>query len=255
MPHVDSDEVKIHYVDEGVGPAIVLIHGFASSVQGNWRATGVIDALVRSGRRVVAVDCRGHGESEKPHDPAQYAGTVMADDVIRVLDVARVPYADLMGYSMGGYLAASLLIRHPQRFRSAILAGVGEMVERGGPDPERSRRIAEALAAPSIDAVTDPLGKQFRRFAERNGNDLLALAAMQRSERAGFPREALAQLRMPVLVLVGAEDTLARGAQQLADRIPTARFRTVRGDHLTAVNEEYIEAVLSFLGEVSPVPV
>ncbi len=255
MPYVLSDGVKIRYIDEGVGPAIVLIHGFASSIEGNWRATGVIDALVRSGRRVVAIDCRGHGGSEKPHEPQRYGGSAMIDDVIRVLEVARVPYADLMGYSMGGFLAASLLVRHPQRFRSAILAGVGDMVERGGPDPERSRRIAEALAAPSLEAVADPLGRQFRRFAERSGNDLLALAALQRSQRDGFSPEALAQVRVPVLVLVGRDDALAQGAERLAERIPTARFQRVRGDHLTAVNEEFIDAVLAFLTETSPVPV
>lgn len=253
MPTVLSAGVPIHFVDEGTGPAIVLVHGFASSFTGNWRATGVIAALVGAGRRVVALDCRGHGESGKPHDPAAYAGTAMADDVIAVLDHLAIPEADIMGYSMGGFLTASLLVRHPSRFRSAILAGVGDMVNQGGPDPERGERIAEALLAPSAEAVTDPVARTFRRFAERNGNDLVALAALQRAERFRYDPARLADVRIPVMVLVGREDALAQTADRLAARLPNACLRTVPGDHLTAVNADFIREVLAFLDEVSPV--
>jgi pimeloyl-ACP methyl ester carboxylesterase len=213
----------------------------------------VIAALVGAGRRVVALDCRGHGESGKPHDPAAYAGTAMADDVIAVLDHLAIPEADIMGYSMGGFLTASLLVRHPSRFRSAILAGVGDMVNQGGPDPERGERIAEALLAPSAEAVTDPVARTFRRFAERNGNDLVALAALQRAERFRYDPARLADVRIPVMVLVGREDALAQTADRLAARLPNARLRTVPGDHLTAVNADFIREVLAFLDEVSPV--
>jgi len=253
MPTLRSADVPIHFVDEGAGPAIVLVHGFASSIAGNWRATGVIDALTAAGRRVVALDCRGHGESGKPHDPAAYAGTAMADDVIALLDHLGLSQADIMGYSMGGFLTASLLVRHPGRFRSAILAGVGDMVNQGGPDPERSRRIAEAMLAPSLDAVQDPVARTFRRFAERNGNDLAALAALQQAERFRFDPAKLSVVRVPVLVLVGRDDVLAQTADRLAARIPGGRLRTVPGDHLTAVNADFIREVVAFLDEVSPV--
>lgn len=254
MPSFLSSGVRIHYLDEGSGRPIVLVHGFASNIRGNWRATGVVDALVAARRRVLALDCRGHGESEKPHDPAAYAGTAMADDVVALLDHVGVGEADIMGYSMGGFLTASLLVRHPTRFRSAILAGVGDMVNQGGPDPERSRRIAEAMLVPSAEAIADPVARTFRRFAERNGNDLAALAALQRAERFRFDPAQLGEVAVPVMVLVGSEDALAATADRLAARFPNARLRTVPGDHLTAVNEEFIRAVLEFLAEVAPVP-
>src|SRR3990172_7413846 len=126
MPAFDSGGVTINYVVEGSGATIVLVHGFASSLEGNWRAPGIIDALVGAGRRVVALDCRGHGESGKPHDPVPYDDTKMADDVIALMDHLGIGVADLMGYSMGGFLSASLLVRHPERFRSVILSGVGD---------------------------------------------------------------------------------------------------------------------------------
>src|SRR5437773_12345851 len=126
MPFFDSSGVQINYITEGEGPPIVLVHGFASSLQGNWRATGVIGALTNAGRRVVALDCRGHGHSEKPHDPAAYEGTSMSDDVIALMDHLQIQQADLIGYSMGGFIAASLLTRQPERFHTVILSGVGD---------------------------------------------------------------------------------------------------------------------------------
>lgn len=253
MATFESGGLALHYLDEGTGPAIVLVHGFASSIAGNWQATGVVDALKKAGRRVVALDCRGHGQSAKPHDPAAYAGTAMADDVLALMDHLGIQRADIMGYSMGGFITASLLVRYPDRFRSAILAGVGDMVNRGGPDPERSRRIAAAMLAPSANDVEDPVARTFRRFAERGGNDLAALAAMQRAERFRFDPNRLGEVAIPVLVLVGREDELAQTADRLAARIPGARLATVPGNHLTAVNAEFIGEVLTFLGEVSPV--
>ncbi|MGE5597160.1 MAG: alpha/beta fold hydrolase, partial [Hyphomicrobiales bacterium] len=115
MPTIESGGLTINYIDEGQGQPIVLVHGFASSLQGNWRATGVVDALVNDGRRVVALDCRGHGRSDKPHDPEAYGGTKMADDVVNLADHLGIEKPDLMGYSMGGGIAASLLARFPQR--------------------------------------------------------------------------------------------------------------------------------------------
>jgi pimeloyl-ACP methyl ester carboxylesterase len=80
MSSFDSSGVEINYVVEGGGAPVVLVHGFASSLQGNWKDTGVIPALVAAGRQAVALDCRGHGRSGKPHDPTAYAGTAMAGD-------------------------------------------------------------------------------------------------------------------------------------------------------------------------------
>jgi pimeloyl-ACP methyl ester carboxylesterase len=117
MASFDSSGVEISYVVEGRGPPIVLVHGFASNLQGNWRATGVIEGLMNAGRQAVALDCRGHGRSAKPHDPQAYKGTAMADDVIALMDHLGLAQADLMGYSMGALIASSLLVRKPERFQ------------------------------------------------------------------------------------------------------------------------------------------
>jgi pimeloyl-ACP methyl ester carboxylesterase len=249
MPTLDSAGVRIHYVAEGSGPPVVLVHGFASSVRGNWRAPGIIDALVAAGRRVVALDCRGHGESARPHDPEAYGGGHMADDVVAVMDAAGIERADLMGYSMGGFISASLLVDRPGRFDRVILSGVGDALVTGGRGRRGGEAIATALEAGTRSGITDARARAFRAFAEQNGNDMAALAAIQRSTRP-FDGAKLAGVRNPVMVLIGEGDALVGSADALAAAIPGAKLVKVPGDHLTAVlKPEFRQAVLSFLAE------
>ena len=247
MPTIDSGGVPISYVVEGSGLPVVLVHGFASSVRGNWRGPGIIDALVAAGRRVVALDCRGHGASGKPHDPEAYSGTHMADDVIAVMDREGVARADLMGYSMGGFIAASLLVRRPERFGRVILAGVGDALVTGGRGRRGAEAIASALESETRGGITDARARAFRSFAEQQGNDMAALAAIQRSTRE-FDRGKLAEVRNRVMVLIGEGDVLVGPADQLAAAIPGARLVKVPGDHLTAVvKPEFREAIVGWL--------
>jgi pimeloyl-ACP methyl ester carboxylesterase len=254
MPTFESDGLNINYVVEGTGPTIVLVHGFASSLDANWRATGVIDALVAAGRQVVALDCRGHGASDKPHEPSAYSGTKIADDVIELMDYLEIRVADVMGYSMGGGIAASLLARHPQRFRTVIFGGVGDAVLAGGRGPAGSAAIAAALEADDPKAFADPVARSFRVFAERSGGDLLALAAIQRSERGGYDPEVLKKAICPVMVIVGENDTLIGSADKLAATIPGTWYVKVPGDHITAFNApNYRNEVVAFLHRASPI--
>lgn len=248
MPTIDSGGVTISYVVEGSGFPVVLVHGFASSVRGNWRGPGIIDALVAAGRRVVALDCRGHGASGKPHDPESYSGSRMTDDVIAVMDHEGIERSDLMGYSMGGFIAASLLVRQPERFGRVILAGVGDTLATGGGRGRRgSEAIANALESETRGGINDARARAFRSFAEQQGNDMAALAAIQRSTRE-FDRAKLAEVRNAVMVLIGEGDVLVGPADALAAAIPGARLVKVPGDHLTAVvKPEFREAIVGWL--------
>ncbi|HVN86215.1 MAG TPA: alpha/beta fold hydrolase [Candidatus Binatia bacterium] len=248
MSRFDSHGVAIAYETLGVGRPIVLIHGFASTRTINWKNPRWFDTLAEVGRQVIALDCRGHGQSDKPHDPAAYHPDHMAGDVIRMMDVLGIERADLMGYSMGGRIAAGLLARHPERFESVVLAGIGS---RGVTSPRPgAEATARALEVADPNAIVEPSGRAFREFAEHYRNDLHALAACMRGfATAAVDAADLQRTRVPVLIVVGEKDELVGDPQPLAALIPTARVVMIPGrDHLSTVGDRrYKEAVVDFL--------
>src|ERR1700741_313642 len=181
----DSDGVRLAFIDEGAGDPVLLIHGFASSARANWIEPGWVSLLTKSGYRVIAIDNRGHGESEKLYDRALYTAPLMAEDARRLLDHVNAPRADVMGYSMGARITAFLALAHPARVRSAIFAGLGGNMVRpmAGTGP-----IAHALEPASIDDVTNATARTFRAFAEKTGGALKALAACIRGSREPITR-------------------------------------------------------------------
>lgn len=246
-----SDGVEIAYIDysppvDGSAEPILLIHGFASNTSANWIKTSWIETLTAAGRRVVAFDNRGHGESEKLYGLEDYGAPLMAEDARRLLDHLEIPSADVMGYSMGARIAAFLTLHHPERVRSLVFAGLGVNMVRGmaGTGP-----IAHALEAPSLEAVTNPTARTFRLFAEQTNSDLRALAACIRSSRAKIAPEDLAKITCPVLVAVGSEDVIGGSPDALAALIPGGLALTIEGrDHMKAVGDNaYKTAVLDFL--------
>jgi len=249
LHQIDSfDGIRIAYLDRGEGAPVLLLHGFAADHRGNWEAPGIIDALVAAGRRVIALDARGHGASDKPHDPAAYADPAMERDPQSVLDRLGIAQADVAGYSMGAMTAARLAASEPSRVRSMILAGVG-----GNATPPRpggaDSKLAAALETEDASRVRDPLAKGFRIFAQRSGADRLALAAIERAgaNRSPIRFEAIA---MPVLVLAGEADALIQPPAELAARLSNARLERVPGDHLSAVGQPaFKDAIVRFFSE------
>lgn len=242
-----NDGVRLAWEDVGEGEPIVLVHGFASDRVQNWRAPGWYQTLTGAGRRVVALDCRGHGESDRPHDPESY-GDRMADDVVAVMDAAGVDSAvDVMGYSMGGMIAMGLAMRHPSRLRRMIVAGVGESYFDDA--PKRRLAIADALAVDDVRTLTDPVQRQFRLFAGQKGKDLAALAACMRKARTIYTADELGRWPGAVLVVCGETDNLTGNPQGLAQAFPNGRSKVVPGrDHMTAVGDKvYKQAVLEFI--------
>lgn len=248
MPHFSHDGVTIAFLDQGEGEPIVLVHGFASNKEVNWVAPGWVATLTGAGRRVIALDNRGHGASSKLYDPAAYHSGLMAEDVRCLLDHLGLPRADVMGYSMGARITAFLALAHPTRVRSAVLGGLGiRLVEGVGlPNPEM---ILRALEAPAMADVTDPTGRMFRSFAEQTRSDLRALAACLRGSRQILKRDDLRRFTVPLLVAVGTEDRVAGSPHELAALIPGARPLDIANrDHMLAVGDRAFKAaVLDFL--------
>jgi pimeloyl-ACP methyl ester carboxylesterase len=249
MAQFKSGDFTLAYDDVGPrnGPAIVLVHGFSANRNENWQRTGWYGAFERKRMRCLAFDHRGHGESDKPHDPAAYGRDNMTDDIFALMDHAGLEEADVRGFSMGAGCALVAAIRAPHRVHNLILGGVGGKIFDREHDGEF--RMAKAMETDAPSTITEPMLKSFRQFADEQGEDRLALAACTRAQSTPIDKDALARLTMPVLVVAGAYDALAGDPQGLADLIPGARAITLPGcDHFSAIAHGlYKAAVFDFL--------
>lgn len=224
----------------------MLIHGFCSDYALNWVGSRWQAALTESGRRVIGLDCRGHGHSEKPHDPAAYDRTEMAADVVRLLDHLGLEKADLVGYSMGGRIALEAALDHPRRVGRVVLGGVGRWVSREGPrHPEPTARRLRGDTS-----VDDPMATMFYDFAAaRPINDLEALACCILGRQRALGDDQLRAATTPILVCTGDQDPLASGGDELAAALGDGRFVSIPGrNHMNAVPARtFKEAALEFL--------
>jgi len=245
MPEFDSDGVRLHYALAGPddGPPIVLVHGYCSDYELNWVGSRWQETLSRDGRLVLGLDCRGHGHSEKPHDPAAYGRRIMAADVVRLLDHLDIADADYLGYSMGARIGLDTVVGHPDRIRRAVLGGLGNWTA-----GSRADLIARRMRGD--ESVDDPAAEMFYRFAAARAiNDLEALACCILGPQPALTGAELAAVPVPIEIVVGERDQIARGAPELAASIPGARFVAIPGrDHMTAVPaRQFKDAALGFL--------
>jgi pimeloyl-ACP methyl ester carboxylesterase len=242
--------LSLAYDDVGPRSAspVVLLHGFSSNRNENWRRVGWLGAFERRRMRAIAFDLPGHGESDKPHDPAAYRTDVLVADLVAALDALAIPSSTLMGFSMGARLALATALAQPERFDRLILGGVGgRMFE----PPPAGNPMAEAMEADTIDQISEPLLKSFRMFADEQGEDRKALAACARARAGGVQKETLARVRVPVLVVAGAQDELAGNPDDLAAEFPAGRSVTLPGcNHFSAIAHALFKAaVFDFLEE------
>jgi pimeloyl-ACP methyl ester carboxylesterase len=227
-----SDGVKIHYLEAGSGSPVVLIHGFSGTAEGNWFSNGVAEALAGN-HRVVAIDCRGHGKSEKPHDPNKY-GPQMAKDVLELMDELKIPKAHVHGYSMGGFIVTQLLATAPDRFITASYGGSGvpevEEVYRTqvpkdepGPDPQESEASTKLSANPDRDPE--------------------ALAAVRQYPWKPGARATidLTKIKIPVLAINGQFDAPNAKTHRMQRELANFTAVVLPGkSHLTAIMAGYI---------------
>ncbi len=251
----DSSGVELAYSDRvlepqegglGKGEPILLIHGFASNMFTNWEATGWNRFLLKAGYRVINIDNRGHGQSEKLYGDEDYGAPLMAEDAVRLLDHLGIGKAHVMGYSMGARICGFISFNHPSRVSSTVFGGMGYNMVRG---IGASGPIAKGLLEPNVTDIKNDTVKTFRLFAESTGSDLKALAACIRSARTPITEQQLETIRTPVLVAVGTKDVIAGDAQRLAGLMPGAKvLPIVDKDHMKAVGDPgFKQGVLAFL--------
>ncbi|MGD9648551.1 MAG: alpha/beta fold hydrolase [Pirellulales bacterium] len=218
----DSAGVRIRYTDEGQGPPVVLIHGFTASGDMNWRIPGMVAALAKD-YRVITLDNRGHGKSDKPTEATEY-GANMADDVLRLLDHLKIEKAHFVGYSMGGMITLKLTAVAPERMLSAVVAGMGW-------------------------TPLGPIAAEREADGERRGNPSLRACA-RAFPQLGITREELQAIKVSMIVIIGGDDgLLARRVKPLAEVRPDIPVIEIEGaNHLTCVfRPELRQSVREFL--------
>ena len=210
----DSDCVRIHYADRGRGEPVVLIHGFTGSYVRHWETPGVIAALTAAGHRVIAMDCRGHGQSGKPYGSGDY-GLEMVRDVVRLLDHLGIERAHVAGYSMGGAIVLALADGFENQDASALIRGVTASGGDGPTDDEMAALNASLFAR----------------------NDPDALAAVARSLPALYEvrGENLRAVALPVLAIVGEHDSNLEAVTRMAGVVPGLVVEIPGASHASSV--------------------
>ncbi|WP_330229681.1 alpha/beta hydrolase [Nocardia sp. NBC_00508] len=229
------DGLELEYrVWEGEGVPVVLQHGVVADTNANWMSTGVVGALRSAGHTVVSLDARGHGRSDKPHEPERYSWHGMARDVRALYDELGFDEVIQVGYSMGGVISL-LVAAADERVRRLAVGGIGSgVLDCGGVD-RRVIDLPDLQAAMRGDgAGASRTAMMFRVLADAVHADLDAIHALA-TGLDDRPIESLSDVTVPALVLAGDHDPFAAEPERLAEALPNGTLTVVPGDHLMAV--------------------
>ena len=247
MAFADNRGVRIHYEVEGEGFPLVIQHGYTDSIE-TWYELGYVDAF-KDAHRLILIDARGHGASDKPHVTSAYSKELQAADVVTVLEKLNVQRADYWGYSMGGRIGFALAQYAPERFRSFILGGAaGDGRSRIGDGFRKAMKEGGAAAIPGLYGAELPATLKARLLA----NDVEAMDAC-RVDSLGYA-DLLPTMTMPCLVYAGSADPIYPVVEATVAEMPNVTFFTVSGlGHTEALlrSELVLPKVTDFLRSVA----
>ena len=255
MPYVNNSDVRIHYHVEGAGPDLILQHGLTNSLE-NWYAYGFVEELKKN-YRLILVDARGHGKSDKPHDPSLYDLRLRVGDIIAVMDALGVDKAHYMGYSMGGRIGFGLILYELDRFNSLIIGGMSaDTPNTDIPPEERIKTLKLGMESYVADAEEKEGPIETLRRERLLDNDAEALIAATIAPRGTDGVEQLLHdVDIPCLLYCGDQDGYFEAAQKSAGLIPTAIFVAVPGlnhGQVARAGEKVLPHVPRFLENVIP---
>ena len=238
------DGTKIHYETAGKGKPVVLVHGFIS--HGTfWKQTPLYQDLLKNGFCVINLDLRGNGKSDRPHELAAYQNDAEARDVMALAKFLKLGYYAVVGYSRGAIIASRLLVLD-KSVRTAVLGGMG--ADFTNPQWPRREAFYRAFLNASVGGALPEAARGAVEYARTSGADLVALAQMQGAQPSTSPEE-LGDLRQPVLVIAGDQDSDNGSAAELAGLLCNATYESVPGGvhNNTARLPAFSNAVVRFL--------
>jgi pimeloyl-ACP methyl ester carboxylesterase len=259
----EANGVRLHYVEAGHGTPVILVHGLAFSHAAEWKLPRIFQRLSKR-YRVIALDNRGHGKSDKPYDPSQY-GQELVHDIVRLMDHLGIAKAHVVGYSLGGFITLMLALRHPERLLSAAPCGAGwtpnpaeelKLLYSLSEDLEQGRGITALLKW--LQAPGKPLAGPvlwFGNLVTCAFNDDKALSCLLRNVPALVPTEGEVRGNVvPCLAIVGANDHMKVFADQMAAVMPNLELVVIPGcdHHTTPMNRKTVLALMAFLDRHTP---
>ncbi|MEE8046550.1 MAG: alpha/beta hydrolase [Dehalococcoidia bacterium] len=248
MPFADNDGIRIHYQVEGEGPPLLLYHGAAGSLD-DWRHDGYVEELNRD-YQLILMDGRGHGASDKPHDPEAYYMEHLVGDVVAVLDDLGIGSAHYFGFSRGGYVGFNIAKLAAERVRSLIIGGANPKWKPPAPNVKSADAGPEALVA--VIERSRPVSPAWKDQLMANDFEALSAASKGSSMRPDL-EDDLPSMTMPFLVYGGEFDGNVED-MEYADRLPNATFVSLPGlDHLQSFSRSdlVLPHVKKFLARVS----
>ncbi|MGF1470204.1 MAG: alpha/beta fold hydrolase [Rubrobacteraceae bacterium] len=229
MPYANNNGTNIYYEVEGEGPPLVLVHGFSESLEG-WREYGFTEPL-KQDYRLVLIDARGHGKSDKPHDPTSYGLRQRPADVVAVLDELGIEKAHYLGYSLGGWIGLGLTTYAPERLNSLIVGGAQPY----GQSMELFRQALGGGIVGWVAVAEQMAGSASPAMKERLlGNDVEALRASLADDRPDIS-DTLSDVEIPCLLYAGGADPICPLVEKCAEELPDATFFSMPGlNHIQA---------------------
>ena len=252
MPEFRHDSLRLHYEVHGGGWPVLMLHGGVSSFDHNYAQFGWVEALTSAGMQVVGLDFRGHGRSDRPHDPASYGTDKLARDVLALLDHLRLRRVAVAAYSIGSLIATALMCREPARFSRAALLATGDGLI--GHSPHTLGELLPQLVT-VFERETYPRDlprhqSVYWKILEQVGGDRLAMRALVSAAYPPLTRVEAAAIDVPTLVVSGELDPVAGRGPRLAAALGRADYLEIAGaDHFAlAMDPTVREAVVRFLG-------
>lgn len=236
--YTSFDGTKIWYQVKGAGELVVLVHGFIVNGE-SWKGTALYPDLLKAGYRVITLDLRGNGKSDKSHNAASYANDAEAKDIMGLLSKLKIKKYSVIGYSRGSIITARLLVLD-NRVKKAVMGGMGTDFT----DPEWPRRklFYRALSGDSVPELASMV-----KYVKTSGLNQQSLALLQK-EQPSTPKEVLKKVQQPVLVICGSEDSDNGNAAELATLFTHGVYKSTPGVHNNASKTpEFSAAVIRFL--------
>jgi pimeloyl-ACP methyl ester carboxylesterase len=252
MPKIDRDGVKIHYEVHGDGPPLILTHGY-SSTSAMWK--GQVEALSKH-YRLVLWDMRGHGQSDYPDDPAAYSEALTVGDIAALLDEVGAEKAIVGGLSLGGYMSLAFYRAHPERVATLLIIDTGPGFKKDDAREvwnKRARDTAERFEREGLE-VLKSASRERSTVSHRDAKGLALAARGMLTQRDAQVIEVLPDIKVPSLVVVGADDTpFLAASDYMAAKIPGAMKVVIpAAGHAVNIDQPqaFIDAVLLFLASL-----